>query len=109
MTSSIEPPRRSPNVRRLNKAAEATPDSDEEVDSADAAMLPVPVSPPRTIPSKAPAANAAAIQAQMIGERRGLRAGASVIDQAKVSYNRVEWSGKKDRRAPKGRAAKTDV
>jgi len=76
---------------------------------AAASNLPVPVSPARTIPPKAPVASAAQIEAQMIGERRGLRAGASVIDEAKVTYNKTEWSGSQDRRTPKGRKAKTEI
>jgi hypothetical protein len=32
-----------------------------------------------------------------------------VIDTAQHAYNKTEWSGKHDRRAPAGRAAKTDV
>jgi hypothetical protein len=54
-------------------------------------------------------ASASQIEAQLIGERRGLRAGASTIDQAKAIYNKTEWSGERDRRAPKGRAAKTEI
>ena len=68
-----------------------------------------PVGQVRGLPPNTPGASAAQIEAQMIGERRGLRAGASVIDEAKTTYNRTEWSGSKDRRAPKGRAAKTEI
>lgn len=112
MSFPIDPPRRSPPVRRTEKVDRARPEADDEddaVEAADAAQLPVPVSPPRTIPPSRPAAGAATIQAQIIGERRGLRAGATIHDQAKVTYNRTEWSGKKDRRAPKGGSTKTDV
>ncbi|MBS0335190.1 MAG: hypothetical protein JSS35_20670 [Proteobacteria bacterium] len=111
MSFPIDPPRRSPPVRRAKKVDRAQPEAgeDDEVDAAEAASLPVPVSPPRAIPSSHPATNPATIQAQIIGERRGLRAGATIHDQAKVTYNRTEWSGKKDRRAPKGGSAKTDV
>jgi len=109
MTSPIDPLRRSPNVRRPKKsAAEIVDDLEGGTESAGSG-LPVPVGPARTIPPKTPAASAAPIEAQLIGERRGLRAGASVIDEAKHSYNRTEWSGSKDRRAPKGRAAKTKI
>ena len=109
MTSSIDPLRKSPGVRRTRKsAAEILDDLKGNSESAGSG-LPVPVGPARTIPPKTPVASAAAIEAQLIGERRGLRAGVSVIDEAKHTYNRTEWSGSKDRRAPKGRAAKTDV
>jgi hypothetical protein len=110
MTSSIDPLRRSPRVRRTRKtAAEILDDLEGKSDASSEPGLPVPVGPARTIPPKTPVASAAAIEAQLIGERRGLRAGASVIDEAKHTYNRTEWSGSKDRRAPKGRAAKTKI
>jgi hypothetical protein len=109
MTSPIEPTRRSAGARRPKKTAADLIDDIQGKDETPSAALPVPVSPARTLPPKTPVASAAQIEAQMIGERRGLRAGASAIDQAKATYNRTEWSGSKDRRAPKGRAAKTDV
>jgi len=109
MSSPIDPLRRSPNLRRTRKSAAEVVDDLEGGSENTAPGLPVPVGPARTIPPKPPAAGAASIEAQLIGERRGLRAGASVIDDAKATYNRTEWSGSKDRRAPKGRAAKTKV
>ena len=109
MTSPIDPIRRPPSARRPKTSAADIVDEIEGKAEVEAAGLPVAVSPARTIPPKTPAASAAQIEAQLIGERRGLRAGASVIDQAKVTYNRTEWSGSKDRRAPKGRAAKTKI
>jgi hypothetical protein len=45
----------------------------------------------------------------VIGEKRGLRAGPTIHDEAKATYNKTEWSGAKDRRAPKGRVTKTEV
>lgn len=110
MASSIEPPRRSPRILGIGKVAPARADDDEdEIEAAEAAQLPIPVSPARTVPPNRPVASAAAIEAQLLGERRGLRAGATVHDQAKHTYNRTEWSGRHDRRAPKGHATKTDV
>ena len=109
MTSPIDPPRRSPNVRRARKSAAEVVDDLEGGAATAVPGLPVPVGPARTLPPKTPPAGAASIEAQLIGERRGLRAGAAVIDEAKQTYNRTEWSGSKDRRAPKGRAAKTEI
>ena len=109
MTSSIDPARRSPRIRRTRKSATEILDDLDGSPQVAASTLPVPVSPARSIPPKTPVASTAAIQAQLIGERRGLRAGASVIDAAKVTYNRTEWSGSKDRRTPKGRVAKTEI
>ena len=42
-------------------------------------------------------------------QRRGLRAGPSIHDIARSAYNKTEWSGSYDRRARKGRAARTEV
>ena len=109
MTASIDPARRPRRVRRSRKSATEVIDEIEARNDATPSSLPVPVTPARSIPPKTPIASAAAIEAQLEGERRGLRAGASVIDQAKAVYNRTNWSGAKDRRAPKGRTAKTDV
>ena len=109
MTASIDPLRRSPRIRRTRKTAAEVLDELEGATQAEASNLPVPVGQARSLPPNTPVASAAQIEAQMIGERRGLRAGASVIDEAKTTYNRTEWSGSKDRRAPKGRAAKTEI
>lgn len=109
MTSSIDPTRRSPGIRPTRKSAAEPLDEAPDGAQTAAANLPVPVSPARTIPPRTPVSSAAEIEAQLLGERRGLRGGASVIDEAKVTYNRTEWSGSRDRRTPKGRAAKTDV
>ena len=43
------------------------------------------------------------------GERRGLRAGPSLLDRARSAYNLIEWSGAYDRRARKGRRAQTEI
>ena len=107
--TSIDPLRRSPRIRRSRKTAAEIVDELEGKSSAPETTLPVPVAPARTIPPKTPVASAAAIEAQLIGERRGLRAGANLIDRAKTTYNKVEWSGSRDRRAPKGRTAKTEI
>ena len=109
MTASIDPARRPRRVRRPRKSASELLDEIEGQDKVAPSSLPVPVAPARSIPPKPPVASAATIEAQLEGERRGLRAGASVIDQAKAVYNKTNWSGSKDRRAPKGRTAKTDV
>lgn len=107
--SSIGPLRRSPHIRRTRKSAAEILDELEGKTETGSTNLPVPVSNARTLPPKGPVASAAQIEAQLIGERRGLRAGAKIHDEAKVTYNRTEWSGSQDRRAPKGRSAKTDT
>lgn len=109
MSFPIDPYRRSSPVRPAKAPAAENRDADEGSEEAAALNLPVPVSPARTIPPKTPVGNPATIEAQKLGERRGLRAGASAITAAKTTYTRTEWSGSKDRRAPKGRSAKTEI
>lgn len=107
MSTSVDPPRGPGRVRRTRKVAAERPEAGDEAASAN---LPVPVGKAQSIPTgSARASGDAAIHAQVIGERRGLRAGPTIHDEARVTYNSVEWSGSKDRRAPKGRKAKTEV
>ena len=109
MTSPIDPIR---GPRRVRRTRRATDTPDEGAGQVEGSNLPVPVGPAVTLPPNTPVANAGAIEAQLLGQtgaRRGLRAGPTVMDVAKHSYNKTEWSGEKDRRTPKGRVAKTDV
>lgn len=107
--TAIGPTRRSPRIRRTRKTAAEIVDALDGKTEIGSTNLPVPVASARAIPPKGPVASAAQIEAQLIGERRGLRAGAKIHDEAKVTYNRTQWSGAKDRRAPKGKSAKTDI
>jgi hypothetical protein len=110
MTSPIDPIRRGARLRRSGKTAA---ERAEAASGAEGSNLPVPVGPVRTIPPVAEIAGGGAeFDAQLLGQdgqKRGLRAGPSVIDTASATYNRIEWSGSKDRRARKGRIARTDV
>ncbi len=106
---AIDPIRKVPPSRRPHKSSA---EGSERADEAASANLPVPVEPAVTVGPAAPIDGAGALEAQLLGQtgaRRGLRAGATVIDTAKASYNRTQWSGEKDRRTPKGRMTKTDV
>jgi hypothetical protein len=112
MTSPIDSIRRASRARRPRKTAADVIDGIEagRTGSAEPTTLPVPVGPAKTMPAgSANASGAAAIHAQVLGERRGLKAGPTIHDQAKASYNQTEWSGTKDRRRPKGGTTKTDV
>ena len=106
--SRIERIRRAELVRRANKSEEATEEAEAEV-----VNLPVPVGRARTVPPRderpGGAAQFAAHLMGQDGERRGLKAGAPLIDAAKTSYSKIEWSGSKDRRARKGRITRTEV
>lgn len=109
MTSPIDPIRRPQPPRRARKTDVERTDEAYESDSAN---LPVPVAGTLKTEPPHPANGGASIEAQILGQtgaRRGLRGGPTVIDTARHAYNKAEWSGAKDRRAPKGRTAKTDV
>jgi hypothetical protein len=91
----------------------------EPTDAADAATeaevirLPVPVGQVKRVdPRPNRDGNAATFAAQLMGQdgaRRGLRGGPEVMDSATDLYNRTEWSGAKDRRAPKGAKTRTEA
>lgn len=107
MTSPIDPIRRAAQLRRLrrtNKGAEAA--------ETGGSNLPVPLEAPTAAPQPGAAAATTAFDAQLLGQagqKRGLRAGPTVIDTAAATYNRTEWSGAKDRRARKGGITKTRI
>ena len=109
MSSPIDPLRRAAQLRRARKArAERAEDAPE----ATGAQLPVPVEPASRLEPAPDAVTGSAFDAQLLGQegqKRGLRAGSTVIDTAKASYNRTEWSGSKDRRARKGGITKTEI
>lgn len=77
--------------------------------------LPVPVGPVVTVNpvmSAAPASGDSEFNAQLMGQdgqTRGLRGGGRLIETAHKVYNRIEWSGRRDRRARAGRAASEDA
>jgi hypothetical protein len=106
--SRIDRIRRVALTRRADR-----PEAPDEAPEAAPSYLPVPVDAPRAIPRTPPRPQgAAAFAAQLMGQdgaRRGLKAGPELFDAAKSTYVKTEWSGAKDRRARKGRIAKTDV
>lgn len=115
MSSPIDPLRRAARLRRA--AARIETERTAETYEAERPGLPVPVDSPRVAdPPPPPRAGTppggASFDAHLLGQdgqKRGLRAGPSAIDSASASYNRIEWSGAADRRARKGRIAKTEI
>lgn len=109
MMSRIDPIRRSDLPR---KALHGDPDAPRETE-AEIVRLPVPVDRvSRILPREDEQGGRAAFAAQLIGQdgqKRGLRAGPELFGAAKSLYNRTEWSGSRDRRAPAGGKARTDV
>lgn len=106
MMSRIDPIRRADLLR---KAAKPEPDKAEEAPAGEVVRLPVPVDRVSRIRPRAEEDAHAAFAAQLMGQdgaKRGLRAGPELFDVARVTYNRTEWSGSKDRRTPKGAKAR---
>lgn len=107
-------------IDRIRRAAQARSASRTEADSVEqggetfSANLPVAVGPvpaPRSFREDRRRVESE-FAAQMLGQdgqRRGLRAGPNIVDIAQAAYNRVEWSGSYDRRARKGRQARTEI
>lgn len=108
MMSRIDRIRRANQVGRL---ARADSDAHEEMADPKVARLPV-VVPAAKPPPPGDGDPGAVFNAQLMGQdgqKRGLRAGPLHIEAARGAYNKVEWSGSKDRRARAGRNAKTEV
>ena len=105
--SRIDRIRRAGLIRRAYRA-EAEPASDAQAGR----LVPVaPITPPRSFREGAPRSESE-FAAQLLGqtgERRGLRAGPPALEAARTAYNRVEWSGRYDRRARKGRQAREEI
>ncbi|WP_397419580.1 hypothetical protein [Phenylobacterium sp.] len=77
---------------------------------------PAPPSQPAGVSGRAysdsPARGESELAAQLMGQdgtTRGLRGGPTVIEAAQSAYNRVEWSGRYDRRAAKGSTTRAQV
>jgi hypothetical protein len=110
MNSPIDPIRRTARPRRPERSQT---DPREEMDeTAEDRSVPVVIgAAPSPEPEKVidPASVFSAQLMGQDGQKRGLRGGAPVLDAARGAYNRVEYSGTADRRAPKGAAAKTQI
>ena len=110
--SRIDRIRQTVSGRKAARAAEARADAARG--AATASNLPVPVTPatPARSFGDQPRRRDSELDAQLLGQdgqRRGLRGGPTVLDTARIAYNRTEWSGSYDRRARKGRVARTEV
>ena len=73
------------------------------------ANLPVPVGPAQTVETAPPAGP---IEAQLLGQesqKRGLRGGPPVLNQARSAYLGAEYSGAANRRPKPGVVARTEI
>ena len=82
-------------------------------DLVPADFAPEPAAPPaRPAPSPGADAPAATFAAQLMGQsgqRRGLKGGPPVLDEARSTYLGRAWSGAAERRPKPGKATDTDV
>ena len=110
MTSRIDRTRRAVSTQ---KAARNEPARVDEAAEPVVKNLPVAVGPVLGLsPRVDRRVGASELVAQLIGqdgERRGLRAGPALFERARTAYNGIEWSGAFDRRARKGRTARTET
>ncbi|MET3527075.1 hypothetical protein [Phenylobacterium koreense] len=105
MTLPIDPVRRSGAVRRVRR-------SEAAARAAADRSVPAIHEPPPPPAIARPGPPETAFTAHLLGQegqRRGLRGGREVLDGARRLYNRIEYSGAADRRAPKGRLARTKI
>ena len=102
-------------IRHSVAARRAARAETDRAETAPSATLPVPLGPAVTMaraPRNETQRGDSELSAHLIGQdgqRRGLRAGPTLLDVARDAYSRIEWSGSWDRRARKGRRARTEV
>lgn len=111
MTSRIDRTRRAVSAQKASRNETARAD-----EAPEPAIKNLPVAVGQVIVVPTPRADrrsgASELVAQLIGqdgERRGLRAGPPLFERARTAYNGIEWSGAFDRRARKGRTARTET
>ncbi len=118
MTERVDPvPPVGPRDRRDAERRQAERREDRRAAAASAKQtLPVRVQetiePANPAEDHAPLDPAAAFAAQLIGQsgqKRGLKGGPPVLDQARSTYLGAEYSGGKDRRPPAGVVKKTEA
>lgn len=112
MTESIDPLRPISDERRQAARRRRDPAPDLSRPGEETHLLPVvagaPSEPPKPVAPPGPAVFAAQLMGQE-GQRRGLRGGPPVLEEARNAYLGAEWSGGADRRPPRGAASKTEV
>ena len=108
MTSPIDPAGRIDRIRRTRRARARRADEAQETFESQRAPQIAPVDPPQPAPDAGDAAEAI-FAAQLFGQDAVSPGEPQVFKAAKLTYNRVEWSGKADRRAPPGRLKDEDI
>lgn len=110
MTGSVDPVR--PFERRQTRRR--AEDLSRPAGADGGTNLPAVIEPAHAeeLADPAPADGYSTFAAQMYGQtgqKRGLRGGQPVIDQARAAYLETEYSGPDDRRPPKGLLKKTEI
>lgn len=112
MTDPIDAPRQVAGERRRNARRNNDPAPPPQL-AGERANFPVPIEPPRRHePEPEHGAGPAEFAAQIMGQegqKRGLRGGPPVLNQARAAYLGAEFSGPNDRRPPAGRVKKADI
>ena len=109
MTDPVDKVRRLDRLSRVGRGAAAAARAGK---APSASRAVVPAGPARTHdPEPAVAPVDAAFAAQLLAgaPRRGLKGGPEMLEQARTTYLKNEYSGPADRRARKGRGTKTEV
>ncbi len=107
MSDAVSPVPASSDRRAGRRSTDPSLRSGKDEPSCAGTNLPVPAAKPAQNDSLV-----APFEAQILGQdgqKRGLRGGQPVLNHAKSAYLGAEWSGKADRRPPKGLFSKTEV
>jgi len=107
VTDPVDPARRAADLR-----AERRRDRERKKAEGEALNLPVPAGERRDHAPEPPPAADATFAAQLMGQggqKRGLKGGPEVLDQARATYLGTEYSGPNDRRPQPGRNTRTKI
>ncbi len=111
-TRGVEPEKRVKERRSDERRAKDRRSRDRRSEAGQAkTALPVPVSSAKGSDPPTPTADAV-FAAQLIGQtgqKRGLKGGPPVLEEARSTYLETEWSGPSDRRLRAGRITKTQA
>ena len=100
-----------PIGRPSDRRARDRRDNERRKPSTSTALVLV-ANPPPPEPEAAEPIAKAAFTAQVLGQtgqKRGLKGGSPVLEQARSAYLGAAYSGPDDRRPPPGRVAKTEI
>jgi hypothetical protein len=113
MSEPVDPLRRVPAPRRWGRGRRETDNEGEEGAPPETSRALVPVDPAPHADDPPPVEpSPAEFAAQLLGQgerKRGLKGGPEVLETARESYLKTEYSGPADRRPKPGRVTKTEI